>query len=371
MKFSCPQQVLSKVLNTVSKAVSVRTTMPVLKGILIKADSEGYVTFSASDLDISIEKKIDANVIVPGEIVVYAKLFTDIIRKLPSEEILIELVEEIINIKSSYSEFNLVGMPTDEFPNIVDIKEVKNNLSFDKEIFKEMIKKTYFSASIDESKGVLVGVLLEIEKENFNMVAIDGFRMAVCREKMINAEEDNLIISAKTLGEVYKILSETDSMEDIYIVIGDKKVVLNIDNTKIVARTIEGDFIKYKDILPKEHKTNIIINRSTFITGIERASLLAKEGKNNLIKCTIEENLLNISSRSEEGNVKEDIIIEKTGDNIEIGFNSKYLLDALKAIDDDEIVIEFGTSTSPILIKPIEGNGFVYLVLPVRITSNY
>ncbi|MEG0292201.1 MAG: DNA polymerase III subunit beta [Anaerovoracaceae bacterium] len=370
MKFTCSQQILSKALNTVSKAVTVRTTIPILKGILIKANNDGTVTFSASDLDLSIEKKAHCNVIEPGEVVVFAKLFGDIIRKLPNEEISIELVNGNLSIKSLNSEFNIVGQSADEFPNIAEIKEISGTLSFDKDIFREMIKKTYFSASIDESKGVIVGVLMEIEENNFNMVALDGFRMAVSMEQMKNEKPGNIIISGKTLGEINKILSETDSNEDIKITIGDKKVILIIDNTKIVVRVIEGDFIKYRDILPKDAKTKMIVNRSELVTAIERASLLAKEGKNNLVKCTIEGNLLNVTSRSEEGTVKEDIIVEKTGEDLEIGFNSKYLLEALKAVDDESVLLELNTSITPCLIKPVTGNQFIYLILPVRITSS-
>lgn len=370
MKFNCNQQTLAKALNTVSKAVTVRTTIPILKGILIKAE-DGKITFSASDLDISIEKTIDATVEKEGSIVVSAKLFSDIIRKLPSEDIFIEVVNDTnVIIKTLNSEFTIVGQSSEEFPNISEIDDVKSRLSFNKEIFKSMIRKTYFSASTDDSKGVIVGVLLEMEENNFNMVALDGFRMAVCREQMKNESTGNIIIAGKTLGEILKILTESDGEEDVEIILGSKKALILIENTKISIRLIDGEFIKYKDILPKECTTRIIIDRNELLTGIERASLLAKEGKNNLIKCTVKENLMTINSRSEEGTVKEDIIMEKTGEDIEIGFNSKYLSEALKAVEDDEIMLELKTSVTPCLIKPIEGNAYEYLVLPVRISSN-
>lgn len=370
MKFNCSQQVLNKALNTVSKAVTVRTTIPILKGILIKAE-KNQITFSASDLDMSIEKTIDANVEVPGSIVVSAKLFTDIIRKLPNDTISIELVNgNNIIIKTPSSEFTIVGQPGDEFPNTGEIDEEVSKLSFNKEIFKSMIKKTYFSASTDESKGVIIGVLLEMEENNFNMVALDGFRMAVCREPMKNSSCGNIIIAGKTLGEILKILTESEGDEDISIILGRKNALIFVDNTKISIRLIDGEFIRYKDILPKDKATRVVINRSELLTGIERASLLAKEGKNNLIKCTIQGNLLTINSRSDEGTVKEDIIMEKMGDNLEIGFNSKYLSEALKAIDDDEVALEFKSAITPCIIKPLEGNEYEYLVLPVRISSN-
>ena len=200
MKFTCSQQKLSKALNIVSKAVSTRTTIPVLKGILLKSE-ENNLILSASDLDLSIEKAIDVNVIEEGSVVIPAKLFGDIVRKLPNEEILIEEEENnVIMIKTSKSEFKIIGFSSEEFPNLSDEEENLNELSFDREIFKSMISRTSFAATIDESKGVLTGVLIEIEENYINMVALDGFRMAVTREIMKNAENNNIIISAKILN---------------------------------------------------------------------------------------------------------------------------------------------------------------------------
>lgn len=372
MKFTCSQQTLAKALNTVSKAVTSRTTLPILKGILMKASSDGTLTLSASDLDLSIEKKLEVNVEEEGEIVVLSKLFSDIIRKLPNEDILIEEKENnTVLIKTSYSEFTIVGLEADEFPNINDAEDDFSTISFDTETFKNMIRKTSFAASIDESKGIIVGVLIEIEPDGINMVALDGFRMAVAREKMKNEESRKIVVSAKILNDVNKIISESDDEEDTKIMFSSKKAVIFIENTKIIIRLLEGEFIKYKDIIPTVNPTKVIVERPALLESIERASLLAKEGKNNLIKLIIKNNLLTITSRSEEGNVIEELIMEKTGEDLEIGFNSKYVMDVLKAVDDEKILMEFNTSTTPCLVKPMEGEEFEYLILPVRISSNY
>ncbi len=372
MKFTCSQQSLSKALNTVTKAVSSRTTMPILKGILLHATSDGVLTLAASDLDLSIEKKIDVQVETEGSIVVLSKLFSDIIRKLPNEEVLIEETENnTVRIKTASSEFTIVGIAADEFPNIGEVEETSGSLLFDKETFKSMVRKTAFAASIDESKGIIVGVLFEISPDSVNMVALDGFRMAVSREPLANRESKNIIVSAKILNEVNKIVSETEQDCDVNMTLSDKQAAILVDNTKIVIRLLDGEFIKYRDIIPKDNRTKVFINRSLLMESIERASLLAKEGKNNLIKLKMENNLLTITSRSEEGNVKEEIAMEKTGEDLEIGFNSKYVLDALKAIDDEQVAMEFNTSTTPCLVKPLEGDSFEYLILPVRISSNY
>ena len=370
MKFTCSQSVLAKAINTVSKAVTSRTTIPVLKGILLNAEDDGKLTLSASDLDLSIEKTIDVNVSESGSAVVMAKLFSDIIRKLPNDEILIEENDDNgLMIKTSSSEFNIAGISPDEFPKITDLEKNAGELDFNREIFRDMVARTSFAASIDESKGVITGVLIELEEENVNMVALDGFRMAVVREKMKNEQPGKFIISAKIINEVNRIISESESdNEDIKFILGDKKAVILIENTKIVLRLMEGNFIEYNGILPTEHKTAVRIEKNSLLEGIERASLMAVEGKNNLVKITVKNDLMTITSRSEEGNVKEEIIMEKTGEDIEIGFNSKYLMDALKAVDDEVLMINFNSSVSPCLITPVEGGRYEYLVLPVRIS---
>lgn len=370
MKFSCNQQTLSKALNTVSKAVTSRTTIPILKGILLEVNGDNTLTLSASDLDLSIEKKIEVTAEEAGSVVVSAKLFSDIIRKLPNEEIQIEEQENnTIVIKCLASEFTIVGQPADEFPNIGEIN-LDKKLSLDRDILKEMIKKTSFAASIDESKGIIVGVLVEMEEESLNMVALDGFRMAITREVMKNEEKKKIIIAARILNEINKIISENEDGKEIFFILDEKKAVFLMDETKVVLRLLEGEFIKYSDILPKEWKCRVTLNRSDMLNSIERASLLAKEGKNNLIKLSIFRDKVIITSRSEEGNVKEEVFVEKEGVDLDIGFNSKYLLDVLKAVDDENIAMEFNTSVSPCLIKPLEGRKFEYLVLPVRISTN-
>lgn len=370
MKFTCSQQTMSKALNTVSKAVSNRTTLPVLKGILIEAKADGSLIMSASDLEISIRKKTNAFVEEEGSVVVGSKLFGDIIRKLPNEDISVSTSENgSVIISTSSSEFTVVTFPVDEFPKLGEREEGNRELAFDKDIFKDMVRKTSFAASIDESKGVLVGILTEINQNSVSMVALDGFRLSLAREKMTSAEDDRFIISAKIMNEISKIISEDESEESLIISMGDKKAVFTIGDTDIMLRLMEGEFIRYRDIIPKENDINVIIGRELLLESIERASLLAREGKNNLIKMAVKNDFLTITSRSEEGNVREEIAMEKTGDDLEIGFNSKYVMDVLKAIDDEEISMKFKTGTSPCLVTPVEGDAYEYLILPVRIPA--
>ncbi len=370
MKITCNQQTLSKTLNTVSKAVSTRTTLPVLKGILLEAKEDGSLTLTASDLEISIQKTIQVNVEEPGSAVVVSKLFGDIIRKLPNEDILLDQAEDgSILIKTHSSEFTVVTLPVDDFPKVGDQETERDKIIFNADIFKEMVKKTSFAASVDESKGVLVGVLTEIHPESVSMVALDGYRLAVTTEKMTSDEENQFIVSAKIINEISKIIADEGYEDDIEIYLGKKKATFTIGTTEVVLRLMEGEYIKYRDIMPKQSTTDVVIGREILLESIERASLLAREGKNNLIKMKIKNNLLTITSRSEEGNVKEEIIMEKEGEDLEIGFNSKFVIDVLKVIDDDEITMHFLTGISPCMVKPVNGNAYEYLILPVRIPT--
>lgn len=370
MKFKCSQQTLTRALNTVSRAVSTRTTMPILKGILLEAKPDGTLTLTASDLEISIQKKINAVVIEEGTVVVMSKLFGDIIRKLPNEDISIEgMTDNNICIKTSTSEFTVISLPVDEFPKIGERESSSAELLFPREIFKNMVRKTAFAASIDESRGNLVGILTEINPYGVTMVALDGFRLALANENMTSDAENTFIISAKIMNEISKIISDDETEEDIHISLGEKKAAFCIGTTEVVLRLMEGEFIKYRDIIPKDNGIHVTIGREILLESIERASLLAKEGKNNLIKMIIHNNLLTVTSRSEEGNVKEEIVMEKTGDDLEIGFNSKFVMDVLKSIDDEEICMKFKTGTSPCVVSPVEGNSYEYLILPVRIPT--
>lgn len=372
MKFKTSQQELNRALTFVSRAVTARSTMPILKGILLAADESGTLTMTASDMDLSIEKKIGVAVSEPGSIVLPAKLFTDIIRKLPSEDVEITLGEHnSVSIRTSLSEFRIVGMPADEFPDIGTVSE-NRKITVDRSVFREMIRETSFAASADESKGVIVGVLIEMRDGFITMAALDGFRMAVASEKTENDQSTDIIISARILNEINKILSEGGESEEdkkVELILDEKKAVIFTEDSRIILRMIEGKFLKYRDLIPSEFRTTVHADKNLLIDSIERASLLAKEGRNNLIRLSFAGDRLHITSKSEAGNVDEKIPIRMEGDDLEIGFNSKYLLDGLKAIREDDIVIYLNTNVSPCVIRPLQEENYTYLILPVRILS--
>lgn len=370
MKFTCNQKVINKALNIVSKAVTTRTTIPIMKGILLNATSDGKLTLTASDTYMSIETKIDVNCIEEGSIVVMSKLFSDIIRKLPVEDIQFEYNDNQLTIKCNESEYNITGLSPDEFPKVKIGEDNMKEIVLDRELFSNMIKKTSFAASLDDARGVLTGVLMEIKENSIDLVAIDGYRFAINREDYDCKEEKNVIIPASMLNELNKILIET-SNEDyaVKMNLSDKKALFELGTTVVVLNILEGEFINYKDILPKDYKTKITLDREAFMNCIERASLLAREEKNNSVRLEIEDGKITIKSSSEEGNIKEVMPIAKDGNSLEIGLNSKYIMDVLKVIDDEEITIMFNDSLSPCVIKDDKEAKYEYLILPVRINN--
>lgn len=387
MKFTCFKKDISKALNIVSKAVTTRTTMPILKGILLKVE-DNTLTLTAYDLDILIETKISVTGYENGELVVKAKLFNEIIKKLPGEEVNISSDESIfvppdqvipeseevnisnyenkVIIKSDKSEFKIHGQSADEFPSAGDVSE-KESIILKSDDFIDMINKTSFAASLEESRGIIVGVLISLKQNFLTMVALDGFRVALNNRAVPNEKEKNIIVTAKILSEVASLLSEAENVSEISIVLDDRKAKINIDNTKVIIRLLEGEFISYESIIPENSKVKVTAGKDDLYNAIERASLLSREGKNNLVKFEIKDNSIVISSKSEAGNLIEEIFVDKEGEDLEIGFNAKYLSDALKAIDDESIILNFDSSVSPCSITPLVGSSFTHLVLPVRI----
>ncbi len=369
MKFKCNQQELNRAINTVMKAVSARTTIPVLKGILLTA-SDGQLILTSSNLDMSIRKTIDATVDEEGSAVATAKLFSEIIRKLPNETVFIEEEgADSLRISTSSSSFRVMTLPPEEFPEMGKKSDDDKFMVFDTELFRNMVRQTSFAASIDESKGVLTGILTEMKEDKITMVALDGFRLALANEAMKNEEERKFIISAKIMNEIARIITEEDQDDDMKLYLGEKRAVIYTGRTEIALRIMEGEFIDYRRIIPTDSTTKLIVNREMFLDSIERASLLAREGKNNLVKVSVHGDMMTITSRSEEGDVREELAIDKEGNDIEIGFNSKYVSDVIKEISDETVTLNLKTSVTPCVVRPVEGDAYEYLILPVRIPT--
>ena len=371
MKIICKQEKLIKALNIVSRAVSQTSPLPITRGILIKTEGDTQASLQATDIQISIKTKTDAIVNEPGAIVVSARPIIDLVRKLPAGDILIATDEKNkVSVKTDKSEYEYQGKDEGEFPRI-DIDEEGKKIKIDKEEIMDMIDGTAFAASTDESRGVITGVLFEIKDGTLSLAALDGYRVAVRREKNKAYEESEIkaVVPARLMREMSKILAESTEEEEAIIDIGDRRLLLFTEDTQIRVNLLEGDYIKYNDVIPKENRTKLLTGREDFLNAVERAAMLKSEGKNAFIRVSIKDDGVMVSSRAEEGSGRESVAGEKSGENLEIGFDAKFLTDALKAISDDTVEFQFNTSVSPCLIKPVEGDAFDYLILPVRLST--
>lgn len=367
MKFICQKSVLQDAISIAQKAVTGKSTLPILEGLLIKA-IDNKITFIGSDTDLSIETKCDAEVVEFGSIVVDARLFGEIIRRLPNDSVEISTLENnTLNISCQKSNFTLVHMNADDYPTLPQINE---NMIFSvpQGILKNMIKGTIFAIAQDETRPILTGVLFEVKDNKLNMVALDGYRLALRTEFLDTDNTISAVIPGKTLNEISKILEDKQDITNITFT--TNHILFNLGSTKVISRLLEGEFIKYASIIPEEYSLKITAKRSEMLNCIERASLMAKEGNTNLIKLNIQEDNLIITSNSQLGKVKEELSIILQGQPLQIAFNSKYLIDVLKIMEEEEIVMDFTSSVSPCIVKNKEVNDCTYLVLPVRLLNS-
>ncbi|WP_293982778.1 DNA polymerase III subunit beta [uncultured Clostridium sp.] len=366
MIFTCEKQEILEGISIVQKAITGKSTMPILEGIYIKTNEmESSLTLIGSDMDVSIQTTVNANIIEQGSIVIDAKIFGEIIRKLPNSTIKIETIEnQVIRITCEKSVFDVVYMNTNEFPELPEINE-DLKISVNQNILKNMIKGTSFAIAQDETRPILQGILFEVKNKNLNLVALDGYRLAIKSEFLDSDIEIEVVIPGKTLNEVSKILEDVDDIVDITFT--NNHILFNLEKTKIISRLLEGKFINYNSLLPQEHKLSLSVNRQELQNSIERASLMAKDGNTNLIKLDIQQDNLIISSNSQLGKVREEISMKLQGDEIQIAFNSRYLLDVLKNMEEDEVVMKMTSSISPCVIEEKNNENAKYLVLPVRL----
>lgn len=367
MKIICNRNDLLIGVNTVLKGVSTRTTLPILQCILLQTNNDKLKLVS-NDLEIGIESTVSANIIETGSIAIEAKIFSEIVKRLPDSNIEITVDENnLMSIKCEKSNFNIPGQNADEFIPLPNVSK-DNKIILSQFSLKEMIRQTIFSISLEEIRPILTGELIEIKKGKLNMVSVDGFRISIRSKEIItDIQSLKVVVPGKSLNELYKILSNDEEKIKIYFT--DKHILFEISNSIVVTRLLEGDFPNYEQIFSKDYETLIHINRKKLYMGIERAALIARESNKNPIKFQVSDNNLIITSNTEIGNVYEEIEIIKEGREIEIAFNPKYLLDALKVIDDEEIVLQFTNALNPCIIRQMDVDDYKYLILPIRLNG--
>lgn len=376
MKFQIQRDSLVQSVQDVMKAVTSRTTIPILTGIKIVTSEEG-VTLTGSDSDISIEsfipKESDGNEIVEisrtGSIVLQAKFFSEIVKKLPTDKVEIDVQNHLQTvIRSGKSEFNLNGLDAEEYPHLPQLSEEKI-FRIPTDLLKAMVRQTVFAVSTSETRPILTGVNWKVEDAELTCIATDSHRLALRKAKVETEanESYNVVIPGKSLSELSKILDDNNDLIDI--VITENQVLFKAENLLFFSRLLEGNYPDTTRLIPNESKTEIGVQTKEFLQAIDRASLLAREGRNNVVKfSTIEDGVVEISSNTPEiGKVVEEVqsqFIE--GEDLKISFSAKYMMDALKALEGTEIKVSFTGAMRPFVIRPMNDESILQLILPVR-----
>jgi DNA polymerase-3 subunit beta len=376
MKFIIQRDKLVQSVQDVLKAVSSRTTIPILTGIKIVATEEG-VTLTGSDSDISIESFIpceedgseNVDVKTSGSVVLQARFFSEIIKKLPMDTVEMDVQNQYVTIiRSGKSEFNLNGQDAAEYPHLPQIEE-ENVFRIPTDLLKNIIRQTVFAVSTSETRPILTGVNWKLENHELTCIATDSHRLAL-RKAKVEAENDiasNVVIPGKSLNELNKILDDTNELLDIVVM--QNQVLFKAKNILFFSRLLDGNYPDTSRLIPAESKTDISVTTKEFLQAIDRASLLAREGRNNVVKlATLEADTLEISSNSPEvGKVVEQVQSNSIdGEELKISFSAKYMMDALKALEGNEIQINFTGAMRPFVIKTMHDDSMLQLILPVR-----
>ena len=367
MKIICDGADLSDAVLKVSKGTSNKTTNPILEGIKVVAE-EDFVTLSATDLELSIEKTIRAMVQIEGEMVVPGKFFCEYIKKLNNEQIELHVDEKnVLSIKYTDSVGKIQCLNATEFPQIKKLEDSQYFEMREKDL-RSLISKSIYAVATEDVRPILKGVKLEITKDQITAVALDGYRLAVVKKPILNSTaEFSCIVPARSLNEISKLLSDED--KPIRVNVGRNFLMVDIDNTKMTTRLLEGDFINYTQIIPTDFNTNVILNKDQLLDALERASLLSRVDRNNLVKFDISDKVMVLSSKSEIGDIKENITISLTGNDLAIAFNARYFTEALRVTSDEFLKLNFTSSVSPCIITGNDNDEFLYLILPVRIMN--
>ncbi|WP_297990181.1 DNA polymerase III subunit beta [Anoxybacillus sp.] len=376
MKVIIDRDHLVRSVQDVMKAVSSRTTIPILTGIKIVASEHG-VTMTGSDSDISIESFIPAeeedrmivDVIKQGSVVLQARFFSEIVRKLPKEAVEIEVKDQFVTtIRSGKTEFYLNGLDPEEYPRLPQIQE-ENMFKIPADLLKHVIRQTVFAVSTSETRPILTGVNWRIENNELTCIATDSHRLAMRKAKVETETEAhyNIVIPGKSLNELNKILEETNEL--VHIVVTENQVLFKTKHLLFFSRLLDGNYPDTSRLIPTDSQTDMIVKTKEFLQAIDRASLLAREGRNNVVRLTtLPGKVVEISSNSPEiGKVVEEVQCEQLeGEELKISFSAKYMMDALKALEGAEIKISFTGAMRPFLIRPLHDDSMLQLILPVR-----
>lgn len=365
MKFICSKQSLYDAMVNVSKAVSERTNLPSLEGIRFVLE-ENKLELTGYDLEMGIRTNVEVRSSDKGSFIINAKLFSEMIRKMPEEDILVDVSESYqVTISGGVTRYNLFATSADDYPELPGVNgDVRIGMT--QPVLKQMINQTKFAAAVVDTKPILKGELFEIENSALTLVAIDGYRLAVRYEPVKYDSNIKFVVPSKTLTEITGLLSDNEE-EIVYLCPSSKHIIFEIGSYMVFSRLLEGEFHPYKTAIPASSSTEVIVDRKDMIYTLERAMLLINERTPSPVRCYFENDHIKINCSTALGKITDEIKADVTGPVIEIGFKCRYLLDPLKVIPDDRVKLQMGGSLLPMKIVPVDRDDYTYLVLPVRL----
>lgn len=366
MKFTVNKSDITEAVSNIQRAVSTKTSIPALEGILLSATEAG-LELCAYDLELGITTVIPAFVMEPGKAVLSAKLFSDIVRRTPAETVTVSVDEKnMATLESGYSRFSIIGIPAEEFPELPKLSD-STQISLPGALLKSMIRQTLFAIAESDAKPIHQGSLFSLENGILDVVSVDGYRLAVRREPVDFSEDLSFVVPGKTLSELLKLIK--DSEEPVEISAGRRHILFRIDNYTVISSLLEGEFLNYKAAIPPESQTEVVLKTREAIDSVERVSLLITDRLKSPIRCLFDNNEVKLNCTTSMGRASDQLDVEMTGQSVEIGFNNRYLLEALRNTECDEVKVQLGGPLSPMKVVPKEGDSFLFLVLPVRLKS--
>ena len=369
MKLICDTQALTEVCLNVQRCVPAKAVLPHIEGILIKTAGPSGIELSGFDLDLGVTTTMEVPVEEAGAAVLNAKTLCDILRHLPGEQVMIDCDEKnVCSVKSGDMEYTLVSLAPEEYPELPKITDGVS-LHISQRVLKDMIRQTIFAVSLDDSKAVHRGIKFEITAGEIRLIALDGYRLAIRKEFIeYNGEDISFVVPAKTLSELIKLAGDEDDM--IEISKGRRHISFRVNGYCLISKLLEGEFLDYRAAIPNAKSAVVRVNAKQFIDSIERTSIIITEKMRSPLRIIFDEETIKISVITALGSANDRLPASVDGKRTEIGFNNRFLLDALRSCDTDEVLINLNGPFSPAIILPPEGDSFLYLVLPVRIKND-
>ena len=370
MNFSCEKALLNAAINTAGRAVAAKSSIPALEGILLETGKDKII-LTGYNLETGIRTTVEASVKEEGSLVLSARLFGDIVRNLPDDMVRISTSGLTVNITCGMSDFHILGTDPREFPELPSVDD-GNALFITQGKLKKMISQTIFAVSDNESRPIHTGSLFEVESNVLTMVAVDGYRLALRREGLdhtVGANGFSFVVPGAALKEVERICADCDELMDITQ--GKRHILFQTGDTLLISRRLEGEFLNYKQTIPRENPIRVKAETRALQTSVERVSLIISEKLKSPLRCIFGENTLHITTKTAIGDAFDSCDISGDGKGLEIGFNHRYLMDAIKAAPADRVRLELNTATSPCLLLPQDpaDESFLYMVLPVRLKA--